>query len=152
MHLLKKIYLFILLTQAACGSGGPLTPVESFNGIRHAVEKNDSDVIVNYLTQSSLDKISKHNQMIRGMRSDQLAMLSVKYGYPQDKLLNMKTSDAVSLYFFSDAADIKLGRYFRENIVSIDIDGKLAFVKTESGIELDFIREGPYWKFDLSNL
>jgi hypothetical protein len=64
----------------------------------------------------------------------------------------MKESDAVSLYFFSDVTGIKLSRYFNENIVSIDIRGNRAAVKTESGIQLDFLREGPYWKFDMSNL
>ena len=152
MRVLKLFFFFIILMQISCGNGGPLTPVESFNAIKNAVEKNDSEAIVNCLAQSSLDKISKHNIMIRSMRSDQLAVLSLKYGFTPDKLLNLKLSDSVALYFFSDATEVKLGRYFKEAVVSIDIHGKLASVKTGSGIELNFVREGPYWKFDLSDL
>ena len=152
MNILKKFYLFFLLLLCCCGSGGPLTPVESFNLIKNAVEKNDSNIIVNYLTTSSLSKINKFNSMIKEMRSDQLAVVSEKYGYSQDKIKNLKTSDSVALYFFSDAVNIKLGKYFKEKIVSIDIHGSDARVKTESGIQLDFVREGPYWKFDISDL
>jgi len=86
------------------------------------------------------------------MHSDQLLILSEKYGYSQEKLKDLKPSEAVDLYFFSDATGVKLGRYFKESIVSIDIQGNSASIKTESGIALDFVREGPYWKFNLSDL
>jgi len=151
MKIFRKFYvlLFILLS---CGSGGPLTPIESFNLIKNAVEKNDSSAIVNYITKSSLKKINTHNSLIKEMRADQLAILSEKYGYPVDTVKNLRVADSIALYFFSDAADVKLGKYFFEKIVSVDIRGDSAQVKTESGIALDFTREGPYWKFDISDL
>ncbi len=152
MRLLKYFFLPLILLQISCGSGGPLTPVESFNAVKSAVENRDIEAVVKCLSQSSLDKISRHNLMVKSMRSDQLAVLSVKYGYSQDKLVNLTPADSAALYFFSDNADIKLGRYFKEGIVSVDIRSGQAFVKTESGIELNFVREGPYWKFDLSDL
>lgn len=152
MRILKYFYLTAVLAQLSCGSGGPLTPAESFNAVKNAVESNDSEAVVKCLSQSSLDKISRHNMMVKNMRSDQLAVLSVKYGYPSEKLLNLKTTDSAALYFFSDTTGIKLGRYFKEGIVSVDIRGSRALIKTESGIELNFVREGPYWKFDLSDL
>jgi hypothetical protein len=34
----------------------------------------------------------------------------------------------------------------------MDVQGSRARLKTESGIELDFLREGPYWKYDMSEL
>ncbi len=149
---MKRLFLFIILVQLSCSSGGPLTPLECFNDIKHAVEKNDSEAIVNYLTRSSIEKINKLNMLIKDMRSDQLTILSVKYGYSVEKLKNLKASDSIALYFFSDVTGVKLNRYFKENIVSIDVHGKNASVKTESGIKLDFLREGPYWKFDISDL
>ena len=152
MRLLKNIFLIIILLLLSCGSGGPVTPAESFNVIKNAVEKKDSEAIVNCLSESSLNKISKLNRLIKEMRSDQMSVLSSKYGYPPEKLKNMKPSDAAALYFFSDVTGIRLNRYFMESIISIDIQGGRAAVKTESGIGLDFVREGPYWKFDLSDL
>jgi hypothetical protein len=152
MYKLKIIFLLCLLIQLSCSSGGPLTPAESFNAIKRAVEKNDGEAIAGHLTQSSLDKFNKLNLLIKEMRSDQLALLSDKYGYPPEKLKTLKVSDSVSLYFFSDITAVKLSRYFKESIISINIQGSRALIKTESGIELDFLREGPYWKFDLSDL
>jgi len=152
MHLLKKFFLLSIVFLISCGSGGALTPTESFNALRAAVEKNDSEAVVNYLTESSLVKINRHNQILKDMRSEQLSFLSNKYGYTIDKLKSLKVSDAVSLYFFSDVTGVRLSRYFKENVVSIDIRGSKALVKTESGVELDFLREGPYWKFDMSSL
>ena len=152
MHFLKNLLLIIFLLQISCAAGGPLTPLKSFNAIKSAVEKNDSEAIAGYLTESSLNKISKLAMMIKDMRNDQLANLSCEYGYSEDKLKNLKVLDCVSLYFFSDTAGVQLGRYFKERIISIDIHGSRALVKVESGIELDFVREGPYWKFDISDL
>jgi len=152
MYILRFFIPVMSAALLSCSSGGPLTPAESFNVIKHAVEKNDSEAIVNCLSISSIDKISKLTLLIKDMSNDQLSILAVKYGYPQEKLKNLKTSDAVYLYFFSDITGVKLNRYFRESILSIDIHGGNASVKTESGIELDFVREGPYWKFDLSGL
>jgi hypothetical protein len=152
MYFLKIYYLFFLLILFSCGSGGPLTPLESFKVIKSAVEKNDSEMILSNLTKSSLNKINTLSSMIKEMRSDQISVLSEKYGYSPDKIKNLKNSDSIALYFFSDATNIKLGKYFQENIVSTSIHGGRARLKTESGIELDFIREGPYWKFDISDL
>jgi len=148
---IRKCCIFLLVF-FGCGSGGPLTPVESFNLIKNAVEKKDSNAIVSYLSASSISKFNTHNSLIKEMRTDQLALLSEKYGYPVESIKNLRHSDSVALYFFSDTVNIKLGKYFMEKIVSVDIHGKRAQVKTETGIELDFTREGPYWKFDISSL
>lgn len=152
MYLLNRFFLFFLLMLFSCGSGGALTPAGSFNAVKSAVEKQDSETIFVNLTEGSKSKIDKHNRMIKEMKTEQLAFISGKYGYSIEKLRNLKDSDAVSLYFFSDVTGVKLSRYFKESIVSIDIRGNRAAVKTESGIQLDFLREGPYWKFDMSNL
>lgn len=152
MHILKRFFPIIVICLSACGSGGPLTPLQSFNSIKHAVEKNDSDAIAGLLTEGSVEKIDRLNMLIKNMSKDQIELLSAKFGYSEERLKNLRIADCVSLYFFSDTTGIKLNRYFMESVVSIDIQGSRALVKTESGIELDFLREGPYWKFDLSNL
>ncbi len=152
MHFLKRFFLILFLLQSGCGSGGPLTPVQSFNDIKHAVEKNDSDAIAGLLTVSSLEKMNKLNMLIKEMRKDQLELLSVKYGYSQEKLKNLRVADCVYLYFFSDVTGVRLNRFFEHGIITVDIKGNRASVKTENGVDLYFLREGPYWKFDLSDL
>ena len=152
MQILKKSIVLLFLFLVYCSGGGPLTPIDSFKAVKHAVEIKDSEKIVSCLSKGSLEKITRLKLLIKDMRDDQLLILSENYGYTQDKLKNLKQSDAVSLYFFSDHTGIKLGRYFMEKVISVDIHGSRAVIKVESGIELDFIREGPYWKFDISEL
>lgn len=152
MHLLIKTALAAVILLISCSGGGPLTPSDSFKLIKTAAEKNDSEMIAASLSSQSLAKIAELKTLISGMDSRQLDILAENYGFPRERLLALKDSDAVYLYFFSDKTGIKLGRYFDESIVSIDIRGNRAAVKTESGVELDFLREGPYWKFDLSSL
>ena len=152
MHILKKTIILLFLFLFFCSSGKPLTPIESFKAIKHAVEIKDSEKIVSCLSKKSLEKTERLNQIIKDMRDDQLLILAENYGYTQDKLKSLRSTDAVFLYFFSDHTGIKLERYFMEKIISVDIYGSSAVIKVESGIELDFIREGPYWKFDMSGL
>ena len=152
MHILKKAIVLIFLFLTYCSNRGPLTPVDSFNAVKYGVEVKDSEKIASCLSKDSLEKTRRLNQLIKDMSNDQLLALSKNYGYTQDKLKDLKPSDAVYLYFFSDHTGIKLGKYFMEKIISVDIYGGRAVIKVESGIELDFVREGPYWKFDISEL
>ncbi len=152
MRLLTVPVFAAVLVMAGCGSGGPVTPLQSFNVIKQAVERRDVEAISVNLTDSSIKKIEKLQSLIRAMDSRQRALLSVRYGLAEERLLSLKATDAVGLYFFSDKTGINLGRYFNENVLSVDIHGSEAIVKTGSGIELDFKREGPYWKFDISEL
>ena len=142
----------LLLFIFSCSGGKPLTPVDSFKAIKQAVEMKDAEKIASCLSKESWAKTEKLRLLIKDMSNDQLSVLSENYGYTQEKLKNLKQSDAVFLYFFSDHTGIKLGRYFMEKIISVDIHGSKAVIKVESGIELDFVREGPYWKFDISDL
>jgi len=151
MQILKK-FIILFLFIVSCSGGKPLTPIDSFKAVKHATEKKDPEKIVSCLSKGSLEKIARLKLLIKNMTNDQLLILSEKYGYSQDKLKNLKPIDAVSLYFFSDHTGIKLGRYFMEKVISVDIHGVRAVIKVESGIELDFVREGPYWKFDMSEL
>jgi hypothetical protein len=153
MRILKKsIVLVFFLFILSCSAGGPLTPVDSFKAIKHAVEVKDPEKIVSCLSKASLGKIEKLKSLIKDMSNDQLLILSQNYGYTQDKLRNLKPVDAASLYFFSDHTGVNLRRYFLEKVISVDIYGDRAIIKVDSGVELDFVREGPYWKFDISEL
>jgi len=152
MHILKQTVILLLLLLIHCSGGRPLTPIDSFKAIKHAVEVKDPEKIVSCLSKGSLEKTEKLKLIIKDMRDDQLLVLSENYGYTQEKLKNLKPVDAVSLYFFSDHTGINLRKYFMEKVISVDIHGGRAIIKVESGVELDFVREGPYWKFDISEL
>lgn len=153
MHILKPLPALILpLLFFCCSKGGPLTPLETFGEIRSAVERSDSDAILKNLSAASIAKIDSLDMMIKQMRDDQKITLAKLYNCSPGKLNNMKRADYVSLYFMVKHNAADLGAVFREQVVTTDVDGSRALVRTGSGIELGFVREGPYWKLDISDL
>lgn len=154
MHILKKFcaLLFAALLLGSCSKGGPLTPLESFNEIRSAVERSDSEAVLKNLSAPSIAKIDSLDLMIKQMRDDQKMTLAGLYNCTPGKLNSMKRADYVALYFFVKHGGTDLGAVFREQVVTVDVDGARALVRTGSGIELGFVREGPYWKLDISDL
>ena len=153
MHILRNLIAVTLFFPAfSCSKGGPLTPLETFNEIRSAVERSDSGAILKNLSSSSIAKIDSLDSMIKQMRDDQKKTLAKLYNCEPSKLESMKRADYVSLYFFVKHASADLGAVFREQVVTVDVDGARAVIRTSSGIELGFVREGPYWKLDISDL
>ena len=152
MHILRITgAVFFTLLLLSCSKGGPLTPLESFNAIRTAVEHSDSNAVLKNLSSASVAKIDSLNGMIKQMRPDQIRALSGLYNCEPEKIGNMKRADYVSLYFFVKHGGTDLA-VFREKVITMDIDGSIAVIRTQSGIELGFFREGPYWKLDISDL
>lgn len=153
MHLLKLIIPFIITAAlVSCAKGGPVTPVESYEAIKTAVDANDSAVILNNLSAKSIEKIDSLDKMLKQMRDDQIASLAKLYNCEPARLKNMKRTDYVSLYFFVKHGGIDFAALFREKVIAVDVDGDRALIRTEGGIELGFVREGPYWKLDISDL
>jgi hypothetical protein len=64
----------------------------------------------------------------------------------------MNPADCTALYFSRNRYGNSLADIFNDDIIAVDVNGSSAVVKTSGGFELDFVREGPYWKFDLSKL
>jgi len=152
MHLLSRIILILsLLAAAGCGSGGPLTPHESFQNINEALLSNDIRKIGDNITSGSRVKIETFRLIISRLDNSQIAALSQFYNYDAERLRNIDFNGALSLYFRSEGKN-SLRELFSREIVALDIAGKNALLRLDNGVELDFKKEGPYWRFDLSDL
>jgi hypothetical protein len=153
MHILKVILpLMLCVPLFSCSRGGPLTPLDSFNEIRSAAERSDSEAVLKNLSADSLAKIDSLDLMIKQMRDDQKVTLAKLYNCTPGRLNSMKRADYVSLYFSVKHSGPDLGAVFREQVVTVDVEGGRALIRTAGGIELGFVREGPYWKLDISDL
>ncbi|HQO39037.1 MAG TPA: hypothetical protein PK986_01085 [Spirochaetota bacterium] len=153
MHILKVLpSLTLCILLFSCSRGGPLTPLDSFNEIRSAAERSDSEAILKNLSAASLAKIDSLDLMIKQMRDDQKITLANLYNCTPGRLNSMKRADYVSLYFSVKHSGTDLGAVFRDQVVTVDVEGRRALVRTAGGIELGFVREGPYWKLDISDL
>jgi septum formation topological specificity factor MinE len=153
MHLLIRypILLLAIFFITGCSSGGPLTPAASFLTVRSALEKNDIKKIGEIISSDTREKINHFLNILSTLDNDQIAVIAKFYNIESDKLRNIGFYGALSLHF-NPGAKLNLRDIFKEDMVTMDIIDNEAVIRTESGYELDFVREGPYWKLDLSEL
>lgn len=152
MHLLKRfIIVLTLFLFSACSPAGPLSPSDSFLAIGSALEKNDIRKLSGLISTDSREKVGRFMKVISSLDDKQLAVTAEVYNVDIDKLRNIDYYGALSLYFNSNEKS-DLREIFKQNVAALDVYGKKAVIRTEKGYELDFLKEGPYWKFDLSGL
>jgi hypothetical protein len=153
MHVLIRLFfLSTFLFLLGCANGGPLTPSDAFMVIKDAAEKNDRGVIMQHLSAESLDKIDEFIKLTVKLSDTQLKAIAHSENIPVDKIRNMNPADCTALYFARNRYGNSLADIFNDEIIAVDVNGSSAVVKTSGGFDLDFVREGPYWKFNLSKL
>jgi hypothetical protein len=128
-----------------------LTPADSFLALRSALEKNDIKKIGELISSDTGEKINHFLNILSTLDNDQITVISKFYNIEADRLRNIGFYGALSLYF-KPGAKLNLRDIFKEDMVTMDILDNEAVIRTESGCELDFVREGSYWKLDLREL
>lgn len=152
MHLLARLIIIsVFIFSAGCGSGGPITPEDSFSVIKEAIRSNDIKIIGEHICSSSRVKVENFRIILSRLDNAQLRTLSEFYNYDAERLKNIDFNSALSLYFRGDGKNT-LRDLFSRDIIAVDILGKKAVLRLDNGVELDFKKEGPYWKFDFSDL
>lgn len=153
MHIVARISSLIFISlMLCCGKGGPLTPSDTFMVIRTAADRNDRELILQNLSSGSLEKIDEFIRLTAKLSDTQLKAIALSESIPVEKIKSMKPAECTALYFSRNRYGNSLADIFNEDIVAVDVIGSSAVIKTSGGFELDFVREGPYWKFDLSRL
>ena len=153
MHILIRIFTFSLLLcfSSGCKSAGPLTPVDSYIAVQGAIAKNDIKLLGELVSTGTKAKIFRFRKLISALDKEQLITIAEFYNTDPSKLSGIDFYGSLALYF-SPRGELSLRDIFNEDISTVDIVGKKAVIRTESGFELDFLKEGPYWKLDLSEL
>ncbi|GEM_PF-1219255 len=150
--LIRSIYICLVLSLICCAKGGPLTPSDTFMVIKNAADSNDREVIMQHLSSESLEKINEFIKLTAKLSDTQLKAIAHSENISPDKIRKMNPADCTALYFSRNRYGNSLADIFNDEIVAVDVRGSSAVIKTSGGYELDFVREGPYWKFDLSRL
>lgn len=152
MRLLKKTALAAAALSAllACGARGPLTPQDAFESLAAAYARRDAAAVMRLMSKPSLRAIDEILARIRGMGPAQRASLAEHMGVPLERLEGLTRKDYIALQIEFGAlhGNDPLRRARRQRIVATRVDGARALVLLENGMELDFVREGPYWRFD----
>ena len=75
-----------------------------------------------------------------------------KYEMPEDKLKNLSVENYVRIYFLHGRKNDIITRAIESDILSVNIVKKRAKITMNNGHFLFFVKEGPYWKFEMSEL
>lgn len=153
MYILKIIYsAFIIaffIQIVSCKPAGPLTPGETFYKLKKACLTGRTDKIPKYLSEKSLEKIDKIIKNLSSLNNKQLKYFAYTYGLEFERLKYLSADSFIRLYFRSEKNVIV--QALKEEIVSISQNINHVSIRVENGMELVFVKEGPYWKLDISD-
>ncbi len=155
MHVLKKSIAIITvpLLIYSCKPRGALTPEDAFMMLREAYSRNDSTAIENLLSRRSREKVETIITVISQMDDVRLRTLAMRFGVTVDRLRDMTVRDFLSLELMlgKKIGEDTLADLTRYEIIGKDVKGNRAVLRTENGMEIIFVKEGPYWKLDLED-
>jgi len=154
MHFLKSacLFSFLVVIFTGCKPQAALTPQAAFYDLKNAFHKSDAAFLERQLSDRSVKKIRRMTLLFSRMEDRQLGSLSKKFGVSPERLKNLSVRDYCTLTLSLDRNRSIIGTATRHNIVGINREGNRATIRVENGMELVFVKEGPYWKFDMTGL
>lgn len=157
MYLLRnyfKYFLIILFFIISCKAAGPLTPEDAYNSLKKAYVKGDAGKIESLLSERSKEKIKSMTGIISSMKESQLEALARNFDTDTEKLKNLSVKDYLELQLSlgERIGEGTLMEIMKQKIAGIDSGKDTAVVRIENGMELSFVKEGAYWKFDMEEL
>jgi len=151
MQLLKKLTIVILLLAAACTSGGPISPEEAARQLREAFAAHDAKALRSLLSKKSLEKVSLMVTSLKSIDGRQRENVARYYGFKPEALASLNSEIFLSQYIKNESKKV-LGTVLTSEIARVERGKTSARIHFEAGAALEFVREGPYWKFDLTKL
>jgi hypothetical protein len=152
MRLLKPARLFLIPMVAllSCAPQAALTPQAAFHDLKEAFRKSDAALLERQLSRESVRKIRYMTGLFSRMEERQLKALSDKFNVPAERLKKLTVRDYCALTLSLDRSKNVIGTAASRPVVGIDRRGSRAVIRVDNGMELPFIKEGPYWKFDMT--
>ena len=151
MHHLKRAGypVLILLLLFSCSSQGPLTPEGALSALNRAFSTGDVLLMKKIISSDSIARIEAVTGEFNRMPESQIRSVSELYGIDPARLKGLSVDGFISIYLSSQKNII-----FEEpaSITGVRASETRAVVLLQNGNEVDFVREGPYWKFDLTGL
>jgi len=132
-----------------CSSSGYFTPRKALGGLYLAFSEHDVKLMRGILSENSIAKITVLRENLASLDDKQADSVSKLYGLSAQELKSASEEELLSL-FISRQKDVVFHGDF--SVAKVVENGNSAIVKLCNGNELDFVKEGPYWKFDLSRL
>jgi hypothetical protein len=136
----------------SCSPQAAVTPRDAFRDLKEAYRAQDAAALERQLSQNSLANIRQATVLFSRMDDRQLEALAEKLGVPAERLKRMSVRDYcdIALAYDRDRNVVRVAT--AQDIVGVNKKGNRAVIRVANGMELPFVKEGPYWKFDLSLL
>jgi hypothetical protein len=151
MHPLKVAVKLILLVTllGSCISHGPLSPDQAVSELQRAFAAGDVFMARRLMSAGSIEKIKLMTGSLGGMSDEQLSSASRIYGITPAAMKSMSEDQFISLFIATQKAVI-----FESpaGVAAVKENEERAAVLLQNGNRLDFVREGPYWRFDLTGM
>ena len=144
--------LACMIAFTGCTPQAALTPQAAFHDLKNAFRTSDSAALERQLSAASVRKVREMTSLFSKMGDRQLGALAGKFGVAPERLRNLSVRDYCALILTLDREKSVIGIATSRAITGIDRNGSRATVRVDNGMELTFIKEGPYWKFDMAGL
>jgi hypothetical protein len=153
MHLLKLAWPALVTGLVlSCSPQAAVTPRDAFNDLQKAFRASDAAALEQQLSRDSIAKIREAAALFSRMEDRQIEALSEKLGVPAERLKRLSVRDYCALTLAYDRERNAVRTATRQDIVGINKKGNRAVIRVSNGMELPFVKEGPYWKFDMTLL
>lgn len=143
--------LAALLFFACSSSRPPLTPEEAFGALKKAYAAENPRAVASLLSAKSRACIRDIIAMAMSLDERRLRTLASRIGVDPAELggLTPESYIALQMKLAKQMNDDAVRHALSCDIIEIKRDGNRASVRVDNGMELPFVKEGPYWKFDL---
>ena len=144
--------LIAAVIMASCSPQAAVTPRGAFDDLRRACASGDAAALASQLSSGSRARIREAAALFSRMEDRQIAALSGKLGVDAVRLRRMSVRDFCALTLVADRERNVIRAAARQQIVGVSRKGRRAVIRVSNGMELSFVKEGPYWKFDMTLL
>ena len=156
MRVLMPMLLAVLFASPfiSCRARSPLTPEIAYSMLRDAYMQGDGAAFWDLLDLSSRRQIEELTRLIRTMDDAQAGALAEKLAISPNELKTITPASFISLQIALDKRpghDI-LGGMFTGQVLRKRESREKCVLHVAGGLELTFVREGPYWKFEMNGL
>lgn len=151
MHNVRLAAVLALTAAISCKPVGALTPRQAFYDVKTAFETEDTLTLTKTLSQGSINKLNDICKKFAAMKPEQRIAAGELYGIDPNALASLTAEDALDITLASMRADI-LGKGGSIAGVEQKDEEGVARVVTEAGCEFNFVKEGSYWKWDISGI
>jgi hypothetical protein len=136
----------------SCSPRAAVTPRDAFRDLKEAYRAQDAAALERQLSQDSLANIREATVLFSRMDDRQLGALSEKLGVPAGRLKRLSVRDYcdIALAYDRDRNVVRVAT--GQDIVGVNKKGNRAVIRVANGMDLPFVKEGPYWKFDMTLL